>query len=427
MSKSDGDGSVTRTLRTIPSSDCIPVIRKGDRGKWFFLWTFIFACFLFWWLPSLLFRAVAHIGDAVEDGTIAISVLALGLFIVGYLIPAFDNPVSWSSEPMLDACGNFAYKATIVLFIPALFIAIQVWSSRIGVDYGMGDNIPRPYQAVLYTHLFFGFMHVGSAEPGKHGWRRILIATALVILPRLIVSLHGGRFFLAQAVVPAVLIAIARGWLRVSFKRIAELLALTLVIIFMPSLTRGDFSGQSDIVTFFAAGGSLRLYQDNMDLNLNGYCPPLVVSITAKTIPYGVLGVCVIDFADLKDMPATLSRILTINDPNSFNGTVSGTGSNYLLDLYLFGGMVAVYAGSALFGFTCRVFMGWIGKRSLFAGIWAECLTRSLFAPRSDLGYVYEQIPLLIFAALLIILVVWAERFVRREYAAGSAAGFALQ
>jgi hypothetical protein len=121
-------------------------------------------------------------------------------------------------------------------------------------------------------------------------------------------------------------------------------------------------------------------------------------------------------------MPATLDRILTVNDPTTFEGTVAGTGSNYLLDLYLFSGMIAVFAGSAVFGFSCRRFVGWIGKRSLFSGIWAECLTRALMAPRGSLGYVYERIPSLVLATVLVVFIVWAGRLLCREYAANPAA-----
>ena len=119
-------------------------------------------------------------------------------------------------------------------------------------------------------------------------------------------------------------------------------------------------------------------------------------------------------------MPATLERILTDNDPGSFHGTVSGTGSNYLLELYVTGGMFAVYLGSAVFGFTCRRFVKWIGLRSLFAGIWAECLTRALLAPRGNLGYVYERIPSLVLATLAVIASVASVRLIRQEYGDGS-------
>jgi hypothetical protein len=391
---------------------------KRVRGKWFFLGAFIFACFLFWWLPSILFRMVVHQSDAVEDGTVAISILALVLFIAGYLLPMPCRSRIQLSERMLDACGGFAYKAAALLFLPALAISLQLWYSRIGIDYGTGSAIPRPYQALLYIHLFFGFMFVGAADPGKQGWRRILKVVVLVTLPRLVVSLHGGRFFLAQAIVPAVLIAVSRGWIRFSAQRLLQFAVLVLVIVFVPSLTRGDdVIGQEETIRFFAAGSSLQLFQDNQDLDFNENCPPFLVSLTAKSIPYGLLGECVIDIAGLKSMPATTSRILTVNDPMSYNGTVTGTGSNYLLDLFLFGGMSAVYAGSAVFGFSCRRFAEWIGKRSLFSGIWAECLTRALFAPRSDLGYVYERIPSLILATFLVVSIVAAALLLESEYA----------
>jgi len=380
-------------------------------GKWFFLCAFIFACFLFWWLPSVLFRIVVHRADAVDDATVVISIVALCLFAGGFLLPVSRRPARQAPEAILDACGGFAYGATLLLFVPATLAAIQQWHARAAIDYGMGGAIPRPVQAILYTHLFSGFLFLGAANPEKQGWRQIAIAATAVILPRFIVSLHGGRFFLAQAVVPALLIAIARGWIKLSLKRIVQVALLALAIVFGPSMSRGDpLIGQDEILTFFAAGSSLQLFQDNTDLNLNGYCPPLIVSLTAKTIPYGAMGVCVLDIAGLKNMPATLSRILTVNDPSSYEGTVSGTGSNYLLDLYLFGGMPAVYIGSAVFGFSCRRFMHWIGMRSLLAGIWAECLTRALFAPRNDLGYVYERIPSLLLATLLVVAAVWCGR-----------------
>ena len=388
------------------------------RGKWFFLCAFIFACFLFWWLPSILFRVVVRRPDAVTDETVAISIFALVLFVGSYLVPVFGRPGRQYPEAILDACGWFAYRAATFLFLPSLIVAIQLWLARNGSVYGEEATIPRLYQALLYTHLFFGLMFIGAASPEKEGWRRVAIASAMVTLPRLIVSLHGARFFLAQAVVPALLIAIARGWIHPSVKKLMQLAAIALAIIFVPPITRGDpIFAQEQSITFFAAGSSLQLFQDNTDLDLNGYCPPLLVSLTAKIIPYGAMGACVLDIAGLRNMPATLSRILTVNNPLSFSGTASGTGSNYLLDLFLFGGMPAVYVGSALFGFSCRRFVASMGKRSLYSGIWAACLTRALFAPRNDLGYVFEQSPPLILTTVFVVLIVWCIRLQQKEHA----------
>jgi hypothetical protein len=409
-------------------NDATQPLRKRIRGKWFFLWTFAFSCVLFWWLPSILFRYVVHWPDDVDVSTIWISVAAALIFAGGYLVPWRQRPVDPRREPMMDACCSLAYHATLLLFVPAVLAAMQLGFSRTGTVYGSGPPIPRPYQALWYTHLFFGFMFLGSAEPRRIGWRPVVTASILLTLPRLIVSLHGSRFFLAQAVVPALLIAYGRGWMRFSFKRFVQLALAALFLVFVPSITRGDaVLGQQDSVRFFAAGSSLQLFQDNMDLDLAGHCPPLLVSLTAKTIPYGPLGVCTLEISGLKNMPATLGRILTINDPATLDGTVAGTGSNYLLDLYLAGGLAAVYIGSALFGFSCRLFVGWVGRRSLFSGIWAECLTRALFAPRNDLGYVYERIPSLVLATLLVVFAVWAVRLLRIEYTRSAWSGRTLE
>ena len=407
-----------------PASSAQTLAQDCVHGKWFFLASFIFACFLFWWLPSILFRAVVHQADEIENETIVISVLALLCFIAGYICPAFGRPAPRISEPRIDACMDFAYRATVILALPALILSAMFWRSHASQTYGYVaiDAIPLSYQAVLYTHLFFGFMYFGAATPERQGWRRIAATSVLVILPRFIVSLHWGRFFLAQAVLPALLIAIARGWIRFSPKRLLQTAALALAILFLPALTRGDFAGgRTAIVEWLSGGSSLRLMQTDDDLNLNGYCNPLLVSLTAKSIPYGLLNLCVLDLGSQKNVPATLDRILTINNPANSNGIVSGTGSNYLLELYLSGGLLAVYAGSVLFGFICRRFMGWIGMRSLFAGIWAECLTRALLAPRGNLSYALERIPSLVLTTLTVIAIVWAMRLLRISQSATSA------
>jgi hypothetical protein len=346
-----------------------------------------------------------NINDPVNNRTILTSVLALGCFTLGYLLPRNNRRLSVVSDVLMDRCADAAWGATVLLAVPALLIALQLSAYRASVDYGSGDGIPLLDQAVFYTHLFFGFMFLGGARPEKDK-RRILFSVLLLVLPRLIVSLHWGRFFLAQGILPIVIIVIARGWVKLSAKRMLQLSVLALVIIFVPSLTRGDnLVGGNEVVQFFAAGSTLKLFQDNSDLDLSGRCPPLMVSMTAKVVPYRIMGVCVIDIWGMKDLPATLDRILASDDPISENLSV-GPGSNYLLELLLSGGLGVLLCGSALFGYTCFKFMAWVGQRSLFAGIWAECLTRALLAPRSNLGYVYERIPTLVFATALFIVIV---------------------
>jgi hypothetical protein len=369
---------------------------------------FLFACFLFWWLPSILYR-LAGIDDPVKNFTLWISILGAIAFATGFYL----HPMRFRTEIpewVMDGCERLAWKATLWIAIPALVVAVRFFWYRSGVVYGQGEGLSIIDQAVLYTHLFFAFLFLGATKAVAGGSRRIVTASLVVILPRLIISLHWGRFFLAQAVVPVLFIAVARGWLRMTMKRWFQVAALALVVVFIPALTRGEqFLGQQALLDFFAAGNTLQLLQNNADLDLSQRCPPLFVSMTDKVIPYGLLGICTVDIWGRKDLPATLDRILADNDP-SVEGTLEGPGANYLLELYLSGGITVVIIGSIFFGYTNRCFVDWVGRRSLFAGIWAECLSRSLFAPRSTLGYVYERIPSLVLATGLIILITVATR-----------------
>ncbi len=389
------------------------VPERSNQAKWVFLCTFLFACVLFWWFPTILFRLVLDVDDPVENWALWVSGLSVVVFLIGYLLPIPRLPirvfstVRIVSRRLTDLCEPVAYRATLLLGIPAFLLAIQFSHYRAGVDYGAGEGIPLLHQAVLYTHMFVGFMYLGVAQPEKSNFRRVWAAAILVTLPRLIISLHWGRFFLGQAVVPIIFIALARGWVRWSAKRVLQLMVVAVAIVFVPALTRGDqIVGQAEIVRFFAAGSSLKLFQDNRDLDLTGRCPPLLVSLTAKLVPYNMFGVCTIDVSGEKGIPAVLDRILTYNDPAN-DGLLTGTGSNFLLELYVSGGIAMIIIGTGVFGFSCRRFTEWIAQRSLFAGIWAECLSRALFAPRSTVGYVYERIPSLVLATLFTVLVIW--------------------
>src|SRR5579863_3437269 len=76
-------------------------------GKWLFLSSFIFSCFLFWWLRSILLQLVLGLQDSVDDSTIVISIIALICFTAGYLFPGIGSGARHLPVTMLDACGDF--------------------------------------------------------------------------------------------------------------------------------------------------------------------------------------------------------------------------------------------------------------------------------------------------------------------------------
>lgn len=381
-----------------------------------FFAAFAFSCFLFWWLPSIFYRLLG-VQDPVHAWALWMSTLGLSMFAIGYFVslaglraffwPLVRLPNIGIAHSTLDACESLSYQGTVLIAIPAFVLAARFFIYRLGTTYGQGGGIPSAYQAVLYLHLFVGLLFLGLAKSVPANKKRILAVAVMVGMPRLLIALRWGRFFFVQAAAPIVVIALARGWILLSGKRVILFGVLAGFLIFVPALTRGDnLFGQDGFLNFFSSGSTLRLFQDNVHLRLSGGCPPLLVSLTAKTIPYNLLDVCTMQYLGSNGWPATLDKILTESDPST-EGTLNGTGSNYLLELYLTGGTVAIILGSALFGFSSRCFIEWTGGRSPFAGIWAECLSRVLLTPRGNLGYVYERIPSLALATLLALWIAW--------------------
>ena len=378
----------------------------------FFWAAFAGSCFLFWWLDSALLRIWSARPDPIQDRFLWISAVSLVLFTLGYLLPAPRLHGLATSEDILNKCAAFSYGAAIVLAIPAFLVAIQFATYRMGVNYLEGHGPSLLQQAVLYTHLFFGLLYIGAVRSDTSNIRRLFLIAFLTICPRLLVALRWRRFFLAQAVLPIIFIAVARGWFKFDLKRTAAICLIAVFILFIPAITRGDkifgsdALGQPQIVTYFGWMTTLSYFQDNLDLSYR--CPPLLVSLTAKLIPYSALGICTIDVGNDKNLPATMERLL---NKKYTNDVMKGTGGNYLLELYLAGGYPAIVLGAIIFGFTCRRFVELIDHRSLYAGIWAECLSRALLAPRGTLGYVYERIPSLLLATFAVI--VLSRLFVR--------------
>ncbi len=381
----------------------LPQFVAERHAAYLFALAFLGACGLFWWLPSLINRYVLDGFDLVANPILALSVVAAVVFLVGFFLLAPRKPAQPAAAGWeLDGCADWGYAFALALALPALVLAVHFLLQRVQVEYGSGEGIPFVHQTVLYTHMFFCLLYLGAKRDAFDDRGRLLLVIVLLLLPRLIVSLSWGRFFVAQAIVPVVLLALSRGWLRLNPLLIFNLLLVVALVIFLPAVLRGDqIFGDQELVQFFAHGSTLRLFQNNLDFDLTGRCAPILVSLTAKIIPWGALHECTIDLWGQQQLPATLDRLLAYAEIGSTDALV-GPGSNYLLELFLFGGIGAIVFGSLLLGWGARWFIHWLSVPSIFAGIWVECLTRTLFAPRSNFGYVFERIPSLLLAILVV-------------------------
>jgi hypothetical protein len=394
-----------------------PGSTKGsDALSRLFLFSFLGSCFWFWWLLSIVYRWVLGLEDPVADHTIVLSIMSAGLFVFGFLLTRTKNHPTTLAPMTLDRCERLSYNLVLLLFVPSMAIASLFYVASAGKAYAEGGNIDLVEQVIFYLELFFGFMFLAVVRRGTQDKRRTRLVIFLLLLPRVVVSLHWGRAFVAQGFVPILFIAVGRGFIRLSWKSVFQLVLLSFAILIVPSITRGDQifdSGEGSpqdapqIVSWLASGSSLQVTQMYLDMDLSHRCSPLLVSLTDKVIPYVLLHICTIDlFSGLRS--ANLNRLVSedLNQSMGLGADATGsTGTSYLLELYLTGGITAVVLGSLGFGAVCRLLTNSMGARSLFSGIWAQCLMAALLSPRGLLGYVFEKVPGQVVATLLFIVV----------------------
>jgi hypothetical protein len=392
-------------------------IKRSDALSRLFLFAFLGSCFWFWWLLSIVYRWVLGLEDPVTDDTIILSIVSAGFFIFGFLLIRIKNRRPTTLTPMtLDRCERRSYNLVLFLCVPSIVIASLFYIVSAGKAYAEGGNINIVEQVIFYLELFFGFMFLGVVGQGIQHKRRTCLVIFLLLLPRVVVSLHWGRAFVAQGFVPILFIAVGRGFIRLSWKSVFQIVVLGLAILIVPSITRGDQvfdSGEGSsqdapqVVSWLASGSSLQVTQMYLDMDLSHRCPPLLISLTDKVIPYALLHICTIDlFSGVRS--ANLNRLVS-EDLNQSMGlgvdATGSTGTSYLLELFLTGGMPAVVLGSLVFGAVCRFLTTSMASRSLFSGIWAQCLMAALLSPRGLLGYVFEKVPGQVLATLLFMLV----------------------
>lgn len=375
---------------------------------------FFFSCILFWWTPSLIFTYLLGVTDPVNLATIQLSMVAVLCFMAGFFGPQAKKVYLFKlSKNQVSAVGQLAGHLTRIIGPVSVATALYFFFYRSGIQYGEGEGLATWQQAIFYFHLFTFTLYLSTTDDFTRNRGRWFLTVMISIIPRFIVSLAWGRFFFAQALVPLLLLAVARGWVKVNAKTLIGLALCALAIIFVPPAMRGDaLIGNEELISFLVNGSTLLLFQNNMETDFSQACAPLLVSLTAKLVPYELLGVCTIDIWGQTGLPATLDRLLAYQEIGGANLLV-GPGSNFLLELYVTGKVPAVIAGSLAFGYSCRFFCKAIAVPTVFGAIWLECLTRALFAPRSNLGYVFERIPSLMIVTMLFVAIALSVHTVR--------------
>src|SRR5438067_6148424 len=56
---------------------------QRNNATWVYLGAVLFACLLFWWLPSILLRSLSEIQDPVSNWTLLTSLMGAAIFVLG--------------------------------------------------------------------------------------------------------------------------------------------------------------------------------------------------------------------------------------------------------------------------------------------------------------------------------------------------------
>jgi hypothetical protein len=331
-----------------------------------------------WWVGARLGEAPAGTGarGTALDGALGLAVLYL-----------------WLSAPLL---------------LP--WSAVEGWNTA-RQGYGNVEAISRPLNLALYVNL--SMLPVVLWNCDVLGPRRYWALLVIIVLPRALIALGGGRFFVLQALIPIALWEARRMRRLVSARAVVGGAAGLLVILWGIPALRGDaYLGLAGLVAgsplgFVAQVEATGVLRNNTRSELVG-CE-IVANATS-------LDVCSLRevFGVPREVPARLDQATTwrIREMTGFD--TLGTGGNPVVEAFPRGELSWGLLWFALAGGLLL----WTVDRSRTHPVACYLLphvaAKSLFLWRGTLSEIFERIPLILLSYALL----WAVVQVLVRYAA---------
>ncbi|MCS7068713.1 MAG: O-antigen polysaccharide polymerase Wzy [Meiothermus sp.] len=376
---------------------------------------FMYSMLLFQIIPLLYGSLTNFYGyDLTRQNLLAI--LGMIAFAVGY-VPlglARNRALKAGRAAHLSlersrAIFKVAIWGSLALFPLTAATALRFFLERRGGEYGLTEPISTMEQFLFYTALCF-FALALSVNLKHIPLKWVWLLAAVVILPRLLVSLVYSRIFIFLAIIP-LLYALFFSRLNFRLSRSKALLAFALLGLFVvvPALTRDTsvIASSQRFETLIMNGSSIPILEKYERYEINRDQSYVFASVVLKAIPFSVPlpDNYRIDVWGMEGAVATLDRVLSHHENQGRQDVFFGTGSNYLHELFIDFGWLGVGVGGILVG-SVAAYIEYRGVTSiLFRYIWLSILTSFLFLPRSNVGYFLEKLPLYLLFYLLIWLV----------------------
>jgi hypothetical protein len=345
--------------------------------------------------PSAMINLLEDYSLEINIVLVSISSLLLGRFVYHPTLKLPRLTVEFTPK------SSVLFSLVIITSIPSLCFAFVFFQQYGGSNlYGEGQIPPLPaiYQVFFYLNLTLYFILLSYKN--CYTSKAQLYAFTAVAIPRIIVTLSYGRWFLAQLLVPVALLYIlssvsgkARSRGVLSKKQLTTLISLLLIFsfVFLIGLVREGGLNQISLLTYFIMGGTfdvLKLHSQYVGEPTINY---LYSSIILKNLPFLADKAHVISVWGRDNMIATMDRVMTSYMLGDKVDLFFGTASSYIFELYLSAGYFGIILGNFVLGRLLR----WLDSRALTTSIgtfiFLDLTPKVLLLPRSNFGYLTER------------------------------------
>lgn len=371
---------------------------------------FLYSLALFQVIPVLY---GLYTGYYQYDLTRQINMLSVGIvaFTIGYLPfglarrRLLKKTVSSLSPKESRTVFKAALYFSLLLFPITATLAVQFFLSRRGGQYGLTEPISSLEQLFFYAALSF-FCLALSVNLKHIPLKWILLLVAIVLLPRLLISLVYSRIFIFLALVPLLYsLYFSRLNYKLSPQKATVAFGILALFIILPALTRDSsiVASQQRFEALIMNGSSIPILEKYERYDIQRDQSYVFASVVLKAIPFSIPlpENYRVNVWSIEGAVATLDRVLSSYENQAREDVFYGTGSNYLHELYIDFGWLGVVVGSILVALVAS-YMEYRSVRSLFFRfIWLSVLTSFLFLPRSNVGYFLEKLPLYVTFYLL--------------------------
>ncbi len=371
------------------------------KGSWIVdpLFIFMIGAATFWLVPEAI--RIVYFNTYQDDEVYGYLMLSAGVVSVSYFLAAAwlgSTLADQRTAPDRDGTLRLAARAIACLAPVCMLLAATFIGMRWGTEYGEGDSMPYVFQIFLYAHLYTFFFYLRFVDENEVRSRRFLLLSLAVLMPRLLIATHWGRFFVGQAMLPFVFAMLVGGNVMVRMRHVLVIILGAGCIYFVLPMLRGDDvggQGTESVLRFIAGGGPVHLVGQVEDVeqaypNVNF----LMTGLVGPFAPNLLSAEERIDIWGQEGAPLTLDRAFAALEGIGFY-SLTGPGSVYVADLLVLGGMGALVAGSVVIGGLLACARNLYRLPVLLSLALFDIVSKIVFLPRTSFTYLIDRIAVL--------------------------------